>query len=280
LLLASSVVGVLALGSTIVILTEEIDLSIGAVEGLGAVVAAILIIQHGVAWPIGIAITVAAGLTIGVFNGLVTTLFNIPSFIVTLGMLGVVSGLALQITAGESIYGFPEHYQYIGQGTIFGVKMPVYVFGGVLAVLYVILRYTRLGWHIYATGGNRSAAYLAGVRTRRVRIIAFAISGTCAGIAGVLVSARLNAGSAIFGQNDLLDAIAAVVIGGTSLAGGAGSVVATAFGVILIATVRNGLNLMNVSPFWQTVAIGAIIVLSAILAELNRRYHARRAVSR
>jgi ribose/xylose/arabinose/galactoside ABC-type transport system permease subunit len=276
LFLAGSVVGVLALGSTIVILTEEIDLSIGAVEGLTAVVAAIVIIEHGVAWPLGIAITIGVGLLIGLLNGGISTMANVPSFIVTLGMMGVAGGLALILTDGQSIYGFPSDYQYIGQGELFGIRMPVYVFLGVLMVLWILLRFTRFGWHIYATGGSRAAARLVGIRTTRVRIAAFAISGVCAALAGILVSARLDTGSPIFGRFDLLDAIAAVVIGGTSLAGGAGSIVGTAFGVILITTVRNGLNLMNVSPFWQDFTIGAIIVVSAVLSELNRRLQARR----
>lgn len=279
LFLAGSVVGVLALGSTIVILAEEIDLSIGAVEGLTSVMAAIVIIEHGVSWPLGIAITLGVGLVVGLLNGGITTLANVPSFIVTLGMMGVAGGLALILTDGQSIYGFPTDYQYIGQGELSGIRMPVYVFLGLLLVLWIALRFTRFGWHIYATGGNRTAARLVGIRTTRVRIAAFAISGLCAALAGILVSARLDTGSPIFGRFDLLDAIAAVVIGGTSLAGGAGSIVATAFGVILITTVRNGLNLMDISPFWQDFTIGAIIVVSAILSELNRRLQARRRFS-
>jgi ribose transport system permease protein len=261
-------------------ITGEIDLSIGALEGMGSVVAAIVIINHGVAWPLGIVIATAVGLGTGVISGLITTIFGIPSFIVTLGVMGVVNGLALQITAGQSIYDFPSKYQYLGTGTLFGIRMPVYIAAGVLVVLFLLLKFTPFGWHIYATGGSRTAAQLVGIPTGRVRVAAFAISGACAGFAGVLISARLNAGSAIFGQNDLLDAIAAVVIGGTSLFGGYGSVIGTALGIVLITTVRNSLNLLNVSPFWQTVAIGLIIVGSSITGELNHRLQRRRRVTR
>jgi ribose transport system permease protein len=280
LLLASSILGLLALGETVVMVTGEIDLSIGAIEGMGSVIAAIVIINHHVTWPLGIVIATSVGLATGVVSGLITTLFGIPSFIVTLGVMGVVSGLALQVTAGQSIYEFPSSYQFLGTGTLLGVRMPVFIAAGVLILLYLLLRYTPFGWHVYATGGSRTAAELVGIPTKRVRVAAFAISGACAGFAGVLISARLNAGSAIFGQNDLLDAIAAVVIGGTSLYGGYGSVIGTALGIILITTVRNALNLLNVSPFYQTVAVGLIIVASAITGELSRRLQRRREVAR
>jgi ribose transport system permease protein len=280
LLLASSVIGILAFGSTIVILAQEIDLSIGALEGMGAVIAALTIVNLHAPWPLGALIAVAAGLAAGILNGLITTVFRVPSFIVTLGMMGMVTGVALEVTGGQSVYGFPASYQFLGVGTILGVRVPVYIAAAILLVLYFVLRSTRFGWHLYATGGSRVAAELVGISTRRIRIAAFAISGAFAGFAGVLVSARLDAGSAIYGQQDLLDAIAAVVIGGTSLAGGSGSILGTAVGVILIATVRNGLNLLNVSPFWQTVAVGAIIVVSAVLSEVNRRAQFRREVAR
>ena len=192
--------------------------------------------------------------------------------------MGVASGLALQVTAGQSIYDFPSSYQFLGTGTVVGIRMPVFIAAGALILLYLVLRYTPFGWHIYATGGSRTAAQLVGIPTRKVRVAAFGISGACAGFAGVLISARLNAGSAIFGQNDLLDAIAAVVIGGTSLYGGYGSVIGTALGII-ITTVRNGLNLLNVSPFYQTVAVGLIIVGSSIAGELSRRMQRRQVVS-
>jgi ribose/xylose/arabinose/galactoside ABC-type transport system permease subunit len=280
LLLASSILGLLALGETVVMVTGEIDLSIGALEGMGSVIAAIVIINHHVAWPLGALVATSVGLGTGIVSGIVTTLFGIPSFIVTLGVMGVVSGFALQVTAGQSLYGFPSGFQFLGTGTLLGVRMPVFIAAGVLLLLYLVLKFTPFGWHIYATGGSRTAAQLVGIRTGRVRVAAFAISGACAGFAGVLISARLNAGSAIFGQNDLLDAIAAVVIGGTSLFGGYGSVIGTALGIILITTVRNALNLLNVSPFYQTVAVGLIIVGSAITGELSRRLQRRREVAR
>jgi ribose transport system permease protein len=279
LLLASSILGLLALGETVVMLTGEIDLSIGALEGMGSVIAGIVIINHDVWWPLGIVIATSVGLVIGIVNGLITTLFGIPSFIVTLGVMGVVNGLALQVTAGQSLYDFPSNYQFLGTGTLLGVRMPVFIAAGVLILLYLVLKFTPFGWHVYATGGSRTAAQLVGIPTGRVRVAAFAISGACAGFAGVLISARLNAGSAIFGQNDLLDAIAAVVIGGTSLFGGYGSVIGTALGIILITTVRNSLNLLNVSPFWQTVAVGLIIVGSSITGELHQRLQRRRQVA-
>jgi ribose transport system permease protein len=280
LALESSVIGILALGSTVVILVEEIDLSIGAVEGFGSVIAAIIIINHDIAWPLGVVLTILAGAGVGLVNGLVTTSIRLPSFIVTLGMMGVVNGLALEVTQGQSIYGFPSAFQFLGSGVVAGAAVPVWVALALLIVLYFVLKFTRLGWHIYATGGNRVAADLVGISTRRVKVFALALSGGCAGLAGVLTAGRLNSGSAVFGESDLLTAIAAVIIGGTALAGGSGSVLGTAGGVVLIATVQNGLNLLNVSPFWQTFVIGVIIVGAATLAELNRRMALRREVQR
>lgn len=278
LLLESSTIGVLALGSTVVILTEEIDLSIGAVEGMTSCIAAIVIVNHHVAWPLGLAAAIGLGFAIGFLNGAITTISGLPSFVVTLGMMGMVEGLALKITSGQSIYNFPSKYQYIGQGVIFGIDFPVYLWLGVFLWLYVVLRFSRFGWHVYATGGLRTAADEVGIRTRRVRIAAFAISGACAGLAGVIVSGRLNSGSAIYGESDLLTAIAAVVIGGASLTGGSGSVVGTTLGVLLISTVQNTLNLLNVSPFWQQFTIGAIIVGAATLGQMGRRFELRRRV--
>lgn len=270
LLLQASTVGVLAFGSTVVLITEEIDLSIGAVEGLAAVVAGVVMVQLKMPWPVGIAAALGSGVVVGLVNGVITTVVGVPSFITTLATLGVASGVALNLTQGQSVYGFPAQFLWVGQGAVLGVGVPVLISLVVLLIVYLILRQTKLGLNFYAVGGNRKAASLAGIRPGVVKTIALVMSGCAAGLGGILVSARLDAANGTFGQNDLLDAIAAVVIGGTALTGGVGSVVGTAFGVLMIASIRNGLDLLGVSPFWQTAAVGGMILLAAIIDRLSR----------
>ena len=270
ILLQASIIGVLAVGTTVVLITEEIDLSIGAVEGFTAIIVGITVVDGGAPWPIGVLAAFGCGLAVGAVNGFFTTVIGVPSFIATLAMLGIASGLAFKITEGRTLRGFPSAYQQIGQGKVAGIPGPVIVAFGVALVMYLMLRYTRAGMNFYAVGGNREAAALAGIRPRVVKTLALIISGGCAGIAGILVSARLDAANASFGANDLLNAIAAVVIGGTALTGGVGSMIGTVLGVLLIVTIQNGLTLVGVSPFWQTTAVGAIILGAATLDRTSR----------
>jgi ribose transport system permease protein len=263
--LQAAIVGVLAFGSTVALISGEIDLSIGALEGFTAVIAALVLVTLGLPWPLGVLAAVGCGTLIGLVNGLITTQIGIPSFIATLSTLGMASGVALRITGGNSIYGFPPAYLEIGRGRILGLPISALLAGLVLLALWLTLRFTRLGLHFYAVGGNSAAAAEIGINPRRIKTIALTISGGCAGIAGVLISARLNAANGNFGQFDLLDAIAAVVIGGTALTGGVVSLIGTLFGVLIIVTIRNGLDLLGVSPFWQTAAVGAMILIAAVL---------------
>jgi ribose transport system permease protein len=269
ILLQASIIGVLAFGSTVAMISEEIDLSVGALEGFTAVIAGLVVVWLGLPWPLGIIASIGCGMLIGLANGLVTTLIGIPSFITTLATLGIATGLALSITEGNAIYGFPDEYLAIGRGRVLGIPVSALIAGLVLLAIWLTLRFTRWGLHFYAVGGSSAAARELGINPRRVKTVALTISGTCAGLAGVLVSARLNAANGNFGQFDLLDAIAAVVIGGTSLTGGVGSVIGTAFGVLIIVTIRNGLDLLGVSPFWQTTAVGAMILVAAMLHRLT-----------
>jgi len=263
--LQAAIIGVLAFGSTVALISGEIDLSIGALEGFTAVIAALVLVKLGLPWPLGVVAAIGCGTLIGLANGLITTQIGVPSFIATLATLGMTSGLALRITGGNSIYGFPAAYLETGRGRILGLPVSALLAAAVLVVLWLALRFTRLGLHFYAVGGNRAAAAETGINPRRIKTIALTISGTCAGVAGVLISARLNAANGNFGQFDLLDAIAAVVIGGTALTGGVGSLIGTLFGVLIIVTIRNGLDLLGVSPFWQTSAVGAMILVAAVL---------------
>ncbi len=271
LLLQASIVGLLSVGTTVVIITEEIDLSIGAVEGLAAVACGILIVSNDVPWPVGVPLVITIGVLVGVLNGWVTTSLGVPSFIVTLATLGIVTGVALQATGGQSIFGFPDDFRLIGIADIGGIRLPVFLTIALVAALHFILTRTRLGLSLYSVGGNRRAASLVGINVNRVKIIAFCISGAAAALAGVVQAARLDSANGTFGSGDLLDAIAAVVIGGTRLTGGVGSVLGTALGVLLVATIRNGMNLWNVSPFLQQIVVGAIILIMGIATSRRER---------
>jgi ribose transport system permease protein len=212
---------------------------------------------------------------VGLVSGLITTLVGVPSFITTLGVLGVANGTALQLTEGQSIYGFPSDYQWLGQGDVWPLPASVIFAFALLVVLQFMLSFTRLGLKFYAVGGNRKAADAVGMSARRVKVTALVISGAAAAFAGVLVSARLDAANPNIGTFDLLDAIAAVVIGGVALSGGVGSVVGTATGVLLIVSIRNGLTLHGVTPFLQTAAVGTIIIVAAVIDGIARKRWAR-----
>ena len=265
-----AIIGALAIGTTAVIICREIDLSIGATEGFSAVIAALVAVNLALPWPIAVLAAIAAGALVGSFNGLMVTKIGVPSFVVTLGTLGIVGGVALVLTDGQSVYGFPDAYQWLGQGSLFGIRAPILSCGLLLIVMHFVMRHTTLGLAFYAVGGNDKAAGLVGISTDRTRFLALAISGASAGLAGVLVSARLNAANPTLGALDLLDAIAAVVIGGAALTGGVGSILGTAAGVLLIVTIRNGLNLLGVNPFWQQTAIGSMIILAAVIDHFSR----------
>ncbi len=264
--LQASPIAIIAAGFTVVLIAGEIDLSIGSAIGLTASVVALLIIREEMSLPVGFALGLGVGLLLGLFNGYVTVYFGMPSFVVTLATLGIAQGAALVLTAGRPVSGFPGWWPFIGQGKLWGeIPTAIIIAASVYVVLYFVLSRTSLGIQIYAVGGNREAAQLSGVRVNRVLILAFVISGLCGGLAGVVLSSRLDAGHGNFGASNLLDAVAAVVIGGTALMGGAGSVIGTLGGVLIIATIRNGLILIGVQTFWQQVAVGTIIIIAVAI---------------
>jgi ribose/xylose/arabinose/galactoside ABC-type transport system permease subunit len=267
--LQSSNLAIIASGLTIVLIAAEIDLSIGAIQALTGSLAAVLIIRHESPVWVGIVVVLIAGPLLGVANGLVTWKLRIPSFIATLAMLGVAQGTAFLITDNAPINGFPDSYLNIFTGRIFGdFPIAVVIAFGVLLGTHYVLNHTRLGRHIYAVGGDAETAALSGIVVGRVKLVALAISGLTAAIGGLILSARLNAGSGEFGTEDLLPAVAAVVIGGTSLFGGRGSVWGTAGGVLLLASITNGLILVNVQSAWQEIIVGLIIVGAMLLDQV------------
>jgi len=250
---------IIAAGMTFAILTGGIDLSVGSVVGLSGVLTADALV-HGYSLPLAIVIGIATGVLIGLVNGLVVTAIRVPPFIVTLAMMLVVRGAAFKYTDARTISGLPPGIAPLSQGWSMAVIMAV-----VFVAAWVLLMRTPFGRHVYATGGNREAAWLSGIRVNRVLVKVYVLCGLSAGIAGVLVASRLNAGYPRAGELYELDAVAAVVVGGTSLFGGRGSIWGTLAGAFFIGILNNGLNLFNVSPYDQMIAKGAVLLAAAAL---------------
>jgi inositol transport system permease protein len=268
-----SIEGLIAIGMTFVILTAGIDLSVGSLVAVAGLVAAMIAkgstassfslsasAEQGYGWFAAMLGAVATGLLGGFIQGTAITRLKVPPFVVTLGGLSVFRGMALMISASGPISGFDAAYRWWGQGRIGPVPIPVIIFLAVAAVAFVVLRYTRYGRQVYAVGGNREAARLSGVNVRRVLLSVYVIIGFLSGLAGFVLSARLNSSEAVAGMGYELNVIASVVIGGTSLFGGVGTIFGTVIGSILIGVLINGLVLMNVNPYVQQITIGLILV--------------------
>jgi ribose/xylose/arabinose/galactoside ABC-type transport system permease subunit len=270
ILLATSVIGVLAYGATFVIAAAGIDLSLGSVLGLSGVVGALSIIELGLPWPVGILLCLATGAICGLINGLLNTRGNIPAFIATLGMLGVARGAALVLTNGVPVYGLADPVVYLGQGRPLGIPTPVIIFLLVGAVCHFVLAYTSFGKYALMIGDNEAAARAMGVHVERQRIALYVLSGTMAGIAGLLFIARVNSGDPTAGATYELTAITATVLGGTSLFGGRATIVGTLIGALIMGVFQNGLDLLAVSSVYQQMAIGTVLVLAVWLDQLSR----------
>lgn len=263
-----SINGVVAIGQTFVILTGGIDLSIGSGIGLAGVLVAKLQ-PYGVVPAIGVAL--AACLVAGLANGLIITKLRVTPFVATLGMMAILRGATYVISGGYSIYGTPFLVKFIGQGNFLGIPMLVVVVLAATGIAYYVTKYTIFGRHVYAVGGNEEGARLAGVRVQRTKLWVYVISGLTMGIAGVMLAGRMNTGEPTAGTGYELDCIAAVVIGGTSLSGGQGSVVGTLLGALVLGVVNNGMNILNVNVYWQQVVKGSIIVLAVVVDQLRKK---------
>jgi len=280
-----SVTAVLATGMTFVLITAGIDLSVSSLAALTGVIAGYLItvglpLGAGMvflpAWAV-IVISVVAGAGIGAVNGVIIAMLRIPAFIVTLGMLYVARGAALLITGGSSLIGLagnPAHnnlgFDYVGSARWFGLPVQIYVMAAIGCMGVFVLTRTVFGRHVYAIGGNERAAGIAGIHVRAVKIATYALSGACAGVAGVVLASQLSAADPTAATNYELGAIAAVVLGGTSLFGGQGSVGGSISGAFVIGFLNDGLVLSNVSEFWQMVATGLVIVSAVGIDEFQR----------
>ena len=286
-----SVVGLIAIGVTMVIITTGIDLSSGSVLALAAVFAASLAQQsdwHDAKYPglvvpviIPIIVALAIGALCGAINGGLIAKFAIPPFIATLGMMTVARGFAL-IYSNRPVSGLTDTYNFIGQGEIFkvfpipgqpplGIPIPVIILAVVAIGAHIMLNSTRFGRHIYAIGGNEQAALISGLNVGRIKIGVYTLAGLLSGLAGLVLSSRIGSGQPGLAVGIELDAIAAAVIGGTSLSGGIGTIWGTIIGALIIGVLNNGLDLLNVSAYWQTIVKGSIIVIEVIIDERKNR---------
>ncbi len=262
ILIAAAPFALIALGQTVVILTGGIDLSVGSVIAMSAMSAALVAKNNpGQVW-MTVLTALVVGLAAGAVNGFFVSMVNVPPFIATLGMLTAGSGVAYAIGGGAPINGLPAEFGNIANKTIGGLQIPVIVMIIGIIALAVVMKRTAYGMRVYAVGGNRAAAEIAGVNARRILFSVYAISGVLAGLSGVMLASRVISGPPNLGQGYELDAIAAVVIGGASLMGGRGSVWGTALGLILIQTLNNGLDILLVPSYFQDVIKGVLIVFA------------------
>lgn len=271
----------ISIGMTLVILSGGIDLSVGAILALSSSVAASLLkngielstfgvrVQFTVAG--AIVAGVATGATLGSVNGIAITRFKLPPFVATLGMLSIARGLTMLWTGGFPINQLGSSFAILGSGVLFGMPVPVWIMLSLTCFFIVVTRQTRFGRHLYAVGGSERAALFTGLRVNRVKLAAYTLAGALSGIAGLIVTSRLDSAQPNAGLGYELDSIAAVVIGGTSLSGGRGSVAGTVLGSLIIGVLNNGLFLLNVSPFWQQVLKGLVILLAVAIDRLNER---------
>ncbi|MEZ6077361.1 MAG: ribose ABC transporter permease [Pirellulaceae bacterium] len=265
-----SINAIIAAGMTVVILSGGIDLSVGAVMALSMTLTASALLAE-IPIPLAIAIGLATGAGCGAINGLLIAYGRLPAIIVTLAMMEIPRGLALLKTGGYPQSGLPSEFSWIGQGNLFGLQTPIVVMLVVFAALFALLAYFPVGRYIYGIGGNEEAVRLSGVRVERTKLLAYTISGVTAAIAGIVLASRLMSGQPNAGIGFELDAIAAVVLGGTAIVGGRGSMIGTLIGALTLGVLNNGLNFMSVSPYTQKVLKGAIILLAIYAGSVKRK---------
>jgi ribose transport system permease protein len=261
---------VLATGMTFVILTGGIDLSVGSILAVSAVVAVLVSLLPAIGW-LAVPAALLTGLLLGLVNGALITFLNVPPFIVTLGTLTALRGAAYLVANGTTVINRDINFAWIGNSYIGPLPWLVIIALLTVAVSWFVLRQTVLGVQIYAVGGNERAARLTGIRVNRVLLFVYGVSGLLSGLAGIMSSSRLYSATGLLGQGYELDAIAAVILGGTSFTGGIGTIVGTLFGALIIAVLNNGLTLLNMSYFWQLVVKGLVIIVAVIIDRLRKR---------
>ena len=265
----NSIIGIVATGMLLMILLGGFDLSVGAVGAVSSVVAAALIAN--VSLPLGIAVALVIGLSVGLANGFFVAKIGMSPFVVTLATQVLVTGIMFVGTSAQPVYGMPDYFTFLGLGRIGPVPVPTIIFAIVAIATWLMLRYTRFGHYIYLVGGNKSAARLAGINVDRVIILTYGLGGLFAAIAGIVLLGQTNIGQPASAGDWPLSAIAAVVVGGIPLSGGVGNVGGAVLGTLLLGIIANALNLLGVSPFWQPAVTGTVILLAVGIDSYQRR---------
>ncbi len=261
----------LACGMTMVIILGGIDLSVGSVIALAGVISAGCVSRYHLPLGLALLIGILIGVIFGLFNGFVISRTTIPAFIVTLATMNIARGLAGVYTGGSPVRVVTKEWQFLGAGYIAGIPVPVIIMLVVFIISLFMLNRTKLGRHIYAVGGNVKAAEFSGIDVQKVKFIVFTYSGIMAGLSGIILASRMYSGQPTAGEGAEMDAIAAVVVGGTSMAGGSGKLGGTLIGALIIGILNNGLNLMNINSFWQTVVKGVVILLAVMIDFFRNR---------
>ena len=271
ILVQASVIALLAGGQTFVILTGGVDLAVGALTALAGAVAGHMMIKLGVDPYLAMGGALAIGAAVGLFNGYLVAFVGIPSFIVTLGGLTMWRGLAYEATGGFDNSGMPAPLPFLGYGELLGVPMPIWITATFFVVMAFVLSSTKLGRYVYAMGSNEMGARQVGINTRWYKLSVYVVSGLSCALGAILLMSRMDSSSGKMASNFELDAIAAVILGGTSLFGGRGSIWGSLLGAVLITMIRNGMNLMEISQFRQMMAIGAVVILAVWIDVIRRQ---------
>lgn len=265
----ASINGLLALGMTFVVLTAGIDLSVGSILGAAGIFSALVAQNHQVPWVVAVLVGLGIGFLLGSINGIVISVLHVPAFIATLGMLSVARGVTYLASDAQPVPGLSDDFLVIGGGSVGVIPIPVIILIVVLILCYFLLYRCKYGRYVFGVGGNENAARISGVNVKFIKWSVYMLVGVFAGLAGVVLTSRVSSGLAMAGQNYETDAIAAVVMGGTSLAGGRGRLWGTIVGILIIAVLNNGLDMMAVSSYWQLIIKGAIIVAAVMVDSLN-----------
>ena len=261
----------LACGMTMVIILGGIDLSVGSIIALSGCISAGCVARYNLPLPIALLMGLLVGLLVGMFNGAVISKTTIPAFIVTLATMNIAKGLAYVYTGGSPVRVVTKEWQFLGAGYVGIFPTPVVILVIVLIITAIIMNKTKMGRHMYAVGGNQQAAEFSGIKVEKVKFFVHAFSGLMAGLAGIVLASRMYSGQPTAGDGAEMDAIAAVVVGGTSMAGGSGKIGGTIIGGLIIGVLNNGLNLLNVNSFWQYVVKGAVLLIAVVFDVISNR---------
>ncbi|BFL48619.1 ABC transporter permease [Lactonifactor longoviformis] len=261
----ASTVAVIAIGQTLCLITGGMDLSSGSIMALAGVTSAMFGLADKTNMPAAFLTAILVGMLCGFINGLIVSKGRVPAFIATLGMQQAARGMALLVTNATPVFGLSAAYIFMGSGKVLGIPMLVIIMVAVVIVTAFILNKTKFGRHVYAVGGNEQSAHVSGIRVQRVKLIVYTAAGALAGLGGIMLAGRIQSGTPTMGEGYELDAIAGAVIGGVSTSGGVGTIYGAVIGSLLMAMISNGLDLMNVSAYYQQIIKGIIIVLAVLL---------------